>query len=54
MALAQKKVRVFEAHKSADVIHRAECEKLLDGLSKDEQEKAETASLWLQDIFGTS
>ena len=35
----------FEAHKSADVIHRAECEKLLDGLSKDEQEKAETASL---------
>mgnify|MGYP003312308786 CR=1 FL=1 len=35
----------FEAHKSADVIHRAECEKLLDGLSKEEQEKAETASL---------
>ena len=31
----------FEAHKSADVIHRAECEKLLDNLSKDEQEKAE-------------
>ena len=35
----------FEAHKSADVIHRAECEKLLDSLSKDEQEKAERASL---------
>ncbi|MDB9752466.1 CADD family putative folate metabolism protein [Pelagibacteraceae bacterium] len=35
----------FEAHKSADVIHRAECEKLLDGLSKEEQVKAEKASL---------
>jgi pyrroloquinoline-quinone synthase len=35
----------FEAHKSADVIHRAECEKLLDGLSKDEQAKAEKASV---------
>ena len=35
----------FEAHKSADVIHRAECEKLLDGLSKKEQAKAEKASL---------
>ena len=35
----------FEAHKSADVIHRAECEKLLDGLSKEEQVKAEAASL---------
>tara|TARA_B100001093_G_C26823619_1_gene1013015 strand:- start:487 stop:1158 length:672 start_codon:yes stop_codon:yes gene_type:complete len=35
----------FEAHKSADVIHRAECEKLLDALSKDEQKKAEKASL---------
>ena len=31
----------FEAHKSADVVHRAECEKLLDGLSKEEQAKAE-------------
>ena len=29
----------FEAHKSADVVHRAECEKLLDGLSKEEQKK---------------
>ena len=36
----------FEAHKSADVLHRAECEKLLDGLSKDEQQvKAETAAV---------
>ena len=29
----------FLAHKSADVIHRAECEKLLDGLSKEEQKR---------------
>ena len=36
----------FEAHKAADVIHRVECEKLLDGLSKDEQEKAEQASIY--------
>ena len=35
----------FEAHKSADVHHRAECEKLLDGLSKEEQAKAEKASM---------
>ncbi len=35
----------FEAHKSADVIHRAECEKLLDSLSKEEQVKAEKASV---------
>ena len=35
----------FEAHKSADVIHRAECEKLLDSLSKEEQIKAEKASV---------
>ena len=35
----------FEVHKSADVVHRAECEKLLDGLSKKEQEKAEKAAL---------
>ena len=33
----------FEAHKSADVIHRAECEKLLDSLSKDEQKQAKDA-----------
>tara|TARA_E500000331_G_C17162596_1_gene672390 strand:+ start:154 stop:822 length:669 start_codon:yes stop_codon:yes gene_type:complete len=35
----------FEAHKSADVVHRAECEKLLDALSADEQKKAEKASM---------
>jgi len=42
---SKKGLEFFEAHKSADVIHRAECEKLLDSLSKDEQEKAEKASL---------
>ena len=36
----------FEAHKAADVIHRKECEKLLDGLSDKEQEKAEQASMY--------
>jgi pyrroloquinoline-quinone synthase len=35
----------FEAHKSADVVHRAECEKLLDSLSTEEQAKAEKASV---------
>ena len=35
----------FEAHKSADVVHRAECEKLLDSLSEEEQIKAEKASV---------
>jgi len=35
----------FEAHKKADVYHREECQKLLDGLSKDEQSKAELAAL---------
>ena len=35
----------FEVHKSADVVHRGECEKLLDGLSKEEQAKAEKAAL---------
>ena len=29
----------FEAHKSADVIHRAECEKLLDSLTEDNRRK---------------
>ena len=38
-------LQFFEAHKSADVHHRAECEKLLDSLSKEEQEKAEKASV---------
>ena len=35
----------FETHKKADVYHRVECEKHLDGLSKEEQEKAEKAAL---------
>ena len=35
----------FVAHKEADVYHRLECEKLLDGLSKEEQSKAEKAAL---------
>ena len=35
----------FVAHKEADVNHRAECEKLLDGLSKEEQGVAEKAAL---------
>ena len=35
----------FEAHKAADVIHRKECEKLLDALTEDEKDKAEKASV---------
>ncbi len=35
----------FEAHKAADVIHRKECEKLLDALTEEEKDKAETASV---------
>ena len=35
----------YVAHKEADVHHRAECEKLLDGLSVEEQDKAEIAAL---------
>ena len=35
----------FEAHKAADVIHRKECEKLLDSLSEAEKDKAEKASI---------
>jgi pyrroloquinoline-quinone synthase len=42
---SQEGLEFFEAHKSADVVHRAECEKLLDGLSKEEQIKAEKASV---------
>ena len=34
----------FETHKEADVYHRAECEKLLNGLSKEEQVAAEKAA----------
>ena len=35
----------FVVHKEADVYHRIECEKLLDGLSDEEQNKAEVAAL---------
>ena len=42
---SQEGLEFFEAHKSADVVHRAECEKLLDSLSKEEQIKAEKASV---------
>ena len=35
----------FVAHKAADVHHRVECEKLLDGLSAEEQDKAEIAAI---------
>ena len=35
----------FETHEKADVYHRVECEKLLDGLSKEEQSAAEKAAL---------
>ena len=42
---SQEGLEFFEAHKSADVVHRAECEKLLDSLSEEEQIKAEKASV---------
>ena len=35
----------FEVHKGADVVHRQECEKLLNELTEAEQKKAETAAL---------
>ena len=35
----------FEVHKAADVYHRQACEKLLDSMSKEEQEKAEKSAL---------
>ena len=41
----KKGLEFFEAHKAADVIHRKECEKLLDGLTNKEKDKAEQASL---------
>ena len=42
---SEKGLELFVAHKEADVYHRVECEKLLDGLSKVEQGKAEVAAL---------
>jgi len=38
-------LKFFEVHKAADVYHRQACEKLLDGLSKKEQNKAEKSAL---------
>ena len=38
-------LKFFEVHKAADVYHREACEKLLDGLSNKEQEKAEKSAL---------
>ena len=42
---SKKGLEFFVAHKAADVHHRKACEKLLDGLSKKEQKKAEKAAL---------
>ena len=42
---SKKGLEFFEAHKAADVIHRKECEKLLDALTEEEKSKAEKASL---------
>ena len=42
---SKKGLEFFEVHKAADVYHRQACEKLLDDLSKDEQEKAEKSAL---------
>jgi len=38
-------LKFFEVHKAADVYHRQACEKLLDSMSKQEQEKAEKSAL---------
>ena len=38
-------LKFFEVHKAADVYHREACEKLLEGLSKEEQDKAEKSAL---------
>ena len=35
----------FEAHKAADIIHRKECEKLLDNLDDKDKEKAEKSAV---------
>ncbi len=42
---SKKGLEFFEAHKAADVIHRKECEKLLDALTEEEKVKAEKASI---------
>ena len=47
---SKKGLDFFEAQKSADVHHRAECEKLLDDLSKEEQIKAKMEILLLKTL----
>ena len=42
---SKKGLEFFEVHKKADVYHREACEKLLDGLSKEQKDKAEKAAL---------
>ena len=42
---SEEGLKFFEVHKAADVYHREACEKLLDGLSKEEQDKAERSAL---------
>ena len=42
---SKKGLEFFEVHKAADVYHREACEKLLDGLSEEEQVKAEKSAL---------
>ena len=42
---SEKGLKFFEVHKAADVYHRQACEKLLDSMSKKEQEKAEKSAL---------
>ena len=42
---SEKGLKFFEVHKAADVYHREASEKFLDGLSKEEQEKAEKSAL---------
>tara|TARA_B100000941_G_scaffold283108_1_gene252274 strand:+ start:566 stop:1231 length:666 start_codon:yes stop_codon:yes gene_type:complete len=42
---SKKGLEFFEAHKAADVIHRKECEKLLDNLDDKDKEKAEKSAV---------
>ena len=42
---SKKGLEFFEVHKAADVYHRSACEKLLDGLSKEDQTKAEKSAM---------
>jgi len=43
--ISKEGLEFFEVHKKADKYHRAACEKLLDGMSKEEQIKAEKSAL---------